>query len=501
MTSGLLLEREGRASAGAAEPFAESLLGECLPALHGHRSFIGQGRRVARDGAGRSVCELAVAPRLLQVRMLDHAADAATALRAMGDEEWLAIFRGAARRILEGLDGPGGEDTSVLAAVAERASRTSGLPVTRLLRAWRSLAGNLAEIEEVLRSQAPGGRLDAFRTGASGATWRWLPAGRNAAIRIPGNFPTINVTWLQVLAARRPVVLAAPPEDPFTPLLLARALVAAGLPDGALSLIHGDGAVLWQKADQVIWPGDLPPELLARGAVVRSYHQGRSKVVLAPGSRPRELWPRLARMVVQGCGRLCTNASSLVVIGERDAAKRAGLELGVALAEFPALPLSHPNAIVPAFPLRERGEDVASRIRGAVARGASDLTESAGLGPLEVEHGGTLQLRPTVLLVEAEDPLFGAELPFPFVTVTWASAAEVPRLSRGSLIVGVIGEAPELVPGLLLEPSIDKLFSGDSFDHGYHPDEPHEGYLADFLFHKKTVLLDGVDAPAPGEAT
>lgn len=495
MTSSISTKPEARASVAG----WEELLDDSLPALYAGRPFRAQTRHTLHDGTGRAVCDLALVPRVLQVRMLERAAAVASSLRAIPEDEWLGIFHRAGRRILDDLDGPAGEAGSRLADVAARASKVSGLPVTRLLRSWRSLASNLEEIEVVLRSQAPAGRLAAFHDGKSGAPWRWLPSGRNAAVRIPGNFPTINITWLQVLATRRPVLLGAPLEDPFTPLLLALTLIACGLPEGALSLVHGEAPVLWQTADQVIWPGDLPPELARRGAAVRSYHQGRSKVVLTPGSRPVELWPRLARMAVQGCGRLCTNLSSLVVAGERDEARAAGLDLARAFGEYPVLGLEHPNAIVPAFAHRERGLEVASRVGAALRRGAVDLSEEAGLGPLEIERDGALHLRPTVLLVDAGDPLFGAELPFPFVTVIAVAEPEVPRLCRGSLIVGVVGESARLVEELVLEPSIDKVFSGEHFDHGYRPEEPHEGFLADFLFHKKTVLLDGARATVPGE--
>jgi thienamycin biosynthesis protein ThnO len=128
-------------------------------------------------------------------------------------------------------------------------------------------------------------------------------------------------------------------------------------------------------------------------------------------------------------------------------------------------------------------------IEGALARGARDLSQEAGGGDLLPESDGLAFLRPTVLVLEAGDPLFGAELPFPFVTVTAASREEIPSLCRGSLIVALVGCGGELTEALAFEPTVDKVFADEDFDHGYRPDEPHEGFLADFLFHKKSVLF------------
>ncbi|MDY7092785.1 MAG: aldehyde dehydrogenase family protein [Acidobacteriota bacterium] len=489
--SGQLPEQPSAPASGLGE--LQALLQAELPALLAGAPYTTYAQRPLPAAQEEPEVRVATAPRLLQLRMVERAEACWERLREPSEEEWLGIFRRAGEALARRLEDTSGlEDRNggcVLEPVAKRASRTSGLPHQRILRSWRTLTDTLLNLEGCLREQAPGRSLEAYRTGATGASWRWLPAGRTVAVRIPGNSPTINVTWLQALAARRPVLLNAPDEDPFTAALFALALQEAGLPAGALSLAYGDTPLFWQRADQVVWPGDPPAELLRRGAALRTYHQGRSKVILGPGPRPKDFWHRLARMVVQGCGRLCTNASSLVVASEDfgDAAA-AGLELAGALQRYPVLPLEDPAAIVPAFPDPQRRAAVAAMIEGALARGARDLSHEAGAGPLGQEIDGLAFLRPTVILLEAGDPLFGAELPFPFVTVTAATPAQIPALCRGSLITAPVGCDEDLAQVLALEPTVDKVFADEDFDHGYRPDEPHEGFLADFLFHKKSVL-------------
>lgn len=117
-----------------------------------------------------------------------------------------------------------------------------------------------------------------------------------------------------------------------------------------------------------------------------------------------------------------------------------------------------------------------------------DVTAAATGVPLRVELDGQAFLRPTVLLVDPGSPLFGTELPFPFTAVAHVPRSKAVAACAGSLIVSVVGEADGLVRALAEEPGVDKVFAGDQFDRGYHPCDPHEGHLADFLFKKKAVI-------------
>jgi thienamycin biosynthesis protein ThnO len=189
-------------------------------------------------------------------------------------------------------------------------------------------------------------------------------------------------------------------------------------------------------------------------------------------------------MATHGCGRLCTNLSGLAVSGDATAAAE---RLAEALA-IPVLPLDADRALVPAFPDRARADELSRLIEQEVAAGAVDVTAAVTGVPLRVDLDGLAYLRPTVLLVDAESPLWGMELPFPFVTVAKIPRSRLRAACAGSLIVAVPGDEPDLVDQLAEEPTVDKVFGGDDFDRGYDPVDPHEGYLADFLFRKKAVL-------------
>jgi thienamycin biosynthesis protein ThnO len=453
---------------------------EVVPALVGRRPFR-NGRVVAVPGVGGSVAgHVILAPRFVQAEMVASAARAGEAVRRIGDDEWIDLLAAA-----------GGSLAARAAAASRlhlrRVSLATGLPEVRVERAVSTLAQDLARIGDVLSAQSPDGSLAAYRTGRAGRPWVWAPAGRHIAVRVPANFPTINIEWLQALAARRPVLLETSRADPFTPVLLARALYDAGVPDGAVSIAHVAAPAFWRLADQGLWAGetDSPPVLDSRR--VKRYHNGRSKVlVLEP--LPDETWDRLAALAIQGCGRLCTNISGVVVTSRGE---EAAFALAKRLAAYEILPLDDPRAFVPAFPDPAVAEAIARALKAAESRGAVDVSGRVTGVPLLVVRDGIRFLRPTVLLVPDGDPLQGTELPFPFVTVVEVPRSKAVEACRGSLVVSVLGGGERVVADICSEPKVDKVFAGRHFDRGYDAADPHEGYLADFLFRKKAVV------PAP----
>ncbi|MGO9959427.1 MAG: oxidoreductase, partial [Solirubrobacteraceae bacterium] len=342
-------------------------------------------------------------------------------------------------------------------------------------------------LPEILSAQAPGGRLSAYRDGEAGASWSWRPAGRMCAVRVPGNFPTIAVEWLQVLAARRPVVVVTSDGDPAVTGVIAAALYRSGLPQDALSVCHGTPDVVLRGADQLVWPGEDVPDGVPADRV-KTYHFGRSKAVLLPDGASQDTWWRLARLAFEGCGRLCTNLSSLAVVGNRADAESAAQELAREFAAIPLCDIEDPASRVAAWPDERRAEALAAAIRRDIATDGVDFTEPSG--PLSVRRSERIMLRPTVLVTDVSSPLFGTELPFPFVAIAAVSRERVVDAVRDSLIVSILDHGatdPDLFEALAAEPTIGKVFAGDSFDRGYEPTDPQEGYLADFLFQKKAL--------------
>ncbi|MBB5936176.1 thienamycin biosynthesis protein ThnO [Streptomyces zagrosensis] len=426
---------------------------------------------------GEVVATVDHASRLVQQRMVNRARASAPALQSIADDEWFALFRRAAETVRQRIES--GALDAELAALAS----ACGLPVRRATRGILAVVDQMLYLDKIMAVQSPDGTTTAYRTGRTRHGWSWLPAGRTAMVRVPANFPTIAIEWLQVLASRRPTLISTARHDPFVAAIFVEALYEAGLPAGAVSICHDSAETFHRLADQVVWPGEqYPPGL--DPTKLKLYHFGRSKAVL-PQDPGDDAWARLARLAFQGCGRLCTNVSSIAVPWS---AHEAAERLAAKFANFPVLPLADPLANVPAFTDLDDWNYVAGLVEREIAAGAQDVTAQLTDVPLRVELDGTRFLRPTVLLVKPDSHLVRLELPFPFVTVTEVPREELAHTCRQSLIVSLVGEDAELLDELVAEPSISKVFHGEQFDRGYDPIDPQEGYLADFLFQKKLVL-------------
>lgn len=455
-----------------------------------HAGTPGMQQRRDLPSVGNVTVQVGVASPLVQQMMLRSAERSYDRVLEIPEGTWWTLFETAAD-ICETWDASGRLDLHYRAVAA-----TSGLPVRRVRKGFLGAARLLRRVRAILEAQLPHGESDwqeAGRDASSG--WALAPAGRTCAVRVPDNFPTIAIEWLQVLGCRRPVVVSTSDGDVVLTTIVALSLYQAGLPADTLSVCHGDADTLWKGADQLVWPGEALPVPAVPGKV-KTYHFGRSKCVVTGPPTSTEV-ERVTRLAFEGSGRLCTNVSGIAVVGGKDRASALGAQLA---RSFQTIPVRNPEdteARVAAWVNVRDVDAVGDWIRREVAAGAEDLT--AGTGSLVQKIDDYVLLRPTVLLVDPRSALFRTELPFPFVAITWVEEDEAARACRDSLIVSILGDdsflggsRDKLAQDLVREPSITKVFGGDSFDRGYIPTDPQEGYLVDFLFQKKA--LRGIEA-------
>jgi thienamycin biosynthesis protein ThnO len=118
-----------------------------------------------------------------------------------------------------------------------------------------------------------------------------------------------------------------------------------------------------------------------------------------------------------------------------------------------------------------------------------DITMQVRNSPRMIAFDGKTMFLPTVLFVKQnKSQAFGWELPFPFVTIAAAAdEEEMMELSKNTLILSVLSQDRELIHRLCSESSIRKVFAASQAERGYNYMDPHEGYMADFLYHKKAV--------------
>lgn len=213
---------------------------------------------------------------------------------------------------------------------------------------------------------------------------------------------------------------------------------------------------------------------------IRVYGPGNSKIVVGGDCTLGidETARFVANAALYHSGRACISTSS--VIAEKNA-----YQLAQAVAEIFATvqpkALDAPDALLAAVADSSSAEAVADSIDEA-RRGEDvvDLNPEHGI----VERiGETVYLMPKVMYCPTGDnSIFGREYGFPFLTVTEASAAEIPGLLGNTLGCTLLSQQEELARALLMLPTVEKLHLGClppcDIDYG----APHMGFLSEFLY-------------------
>lgn len=425
-----------------------------------------------------------VASRILQNLMVDKANRAFSEIKEIKISDWLDIFISMGHSLRSRLNS-NAADINHLVRIA---SSTSGVAVNRLKKAIDRVAVDMIKIEEILENQTQG-RLSVLDEAlfSDKRTWGYIPSGNNIAVKIPGNYPTININWLLLLAMKRPVLLCASYRDPVTPFLFAKELYNQGVPDGAVSLVYEQFETFQNRCNQLMVSGSMKEIHPSNQVKTKYYHNGRSKILLLENNVPDDIYRRMAHLSMRGSGKLCTNVSTLIVCENEQ--MHAELLAKSMLALSGVRQIDKDNTILPFF-TPTQAADLESLVNDAIKNGAVDISQKvSGLPFIIKKDDNSCYIRPTVLLMDVNNPVFNTELPFPFVIVSRLEVENIPMVCRGSLIVSVIGNNEPLITKLVSDPSLDKVFTGPHFDRGYHPTDTHEGFLFDFIFQKKTIVL------------
>jgi acyl-CoA reductase-like NAD-dependent aldehyde dehydrogenase len=454
-----------------------------IPAVIGRDSdgYASFDRQVVTGLDGSILAEATVTPPLM-VHALGRRD--CPALRDLPVRTLLEIFARAAD-----LFERGAPDGLAPEAYVRNVTLTTGLPLTASRnRTLGSFPEAMRAMGRFLEAQSPAG-LDLFDSNEctlAGVRLGLVPRGRNVGFVMPGNHPATHFMWLGALAMKVPVILRPSVDDLFTPYRLVRALLQAGLPDGAIAFVPGGhdlvDAVAQSCALSVLFGGQQLVDRYASDARVKVHGPGRSKVIVLADADFDDSVALIRHLVTDDAGRACINASAVIVEGDS-----ARLATAVAAA-LDDLVLSSP--LSPSAVLGATTPAQAAAFTTMIDRLVDDNARELSPGPerrLAMIDGMTV-MRPTVIEVASfEHPLFGVELPFPFVVFASASSEDLLGAARNSLTVIVVGGDRGLARELLFEPSIDKVLAGTELSTEFDPIEPHEGYLFDFLYQKKAL--------------
>jgi hypothetical protein len=377
----------------------------------------------------------------------------------------------------------------------ETLSATSGLPHVMVRRNMAKIHLALTNMRTVLNGLTRGLDLSILDRGFGeqfGTPVSYYPTTQALGLVMPSNSPAVNSLWLPAIALKMPVVIKPGREEPWTPLRLIQAFIAAGCPAEAFGFYpadHEGAAEILKCCGRALIFGDkATTDRYANNPAIQIHGPGYSKILV--GADEIERWPEfidlMAGSIADNGGRSCINASAIVV-------PKYGAEIAEALAKIlgPIVPLSptDENAKLSGF----ANAKMAEYIDGAIEQdlktpGATDVTANYRNGPRKLEFEGGIYLRPTIVLCESfAHPLANREFLCPYASVVEVPQGEMLRQIGPSLVVTAITKDPAFREQLLESPLIERLNLGPISTMKISWDQPHEGNMFEFLYKRRSI--------------
>ena len=476
-----------------------------VPVLRAGAPYRSEERIVLRAvGTREGVAEVSQANPGLIARDLSAAPAHRRALQALTVRELLEVCRRAAVEFASAalpLDAAEGTTQSPDDFVRLQ-SATTGMPDTLCRANMEKVRFVLAEMERVLGGLTRGLDLRALDRGfieQDGRTVSYLGQADALGAILPSNSPGVHSLWIPAIALKIPLVLKPGREEPWTPLRIAQALIAAGCPREALGFYptdHGGATQILLGCERSMFFGDASTVEAWRGEHrVQLHGPGFSKVVLGPDAVDN--WRRHLGMmetsIAENGGRSCVNASGVWVPAH---GREIAEALGERLARIEALPLGHRQAALAAFPDPAVAHRVSSYIDDLLrAGGAEDVTaRHRGRGRV-VEVDGCTFLLPTLIFCEdPEHPLCRTELLFPFAAVVEAPRERLLEAMGPTLVVSAVTDDPDFRAALVTSRNVERLNLGALPTSRVSWDQPHEGNLFEHLYRRRAFQAEATSA-------
>jgi hypothetical protein len=379
----------------------------------------------------------------------------------------------------------------------ETLSATSGLPHVMVRRNMAKIHHALTNLRTILNGLTRGLDLAILDNGYGeqfGTPVSYYPTAQALGLVMPSNSPAVNSLWLPAIALKMPVIIKPGREEPWTPLRLIQAFIAAGCPAEAFGFYptdhEGAGEILKSCGRALIFGDKSTTDRYAGNPAIQIHGPGYSKILL--GDDAVECWPEyidlMASSIADNGGRSCINASAVVV-------PKYGLEIAEALAK-------KLGPIVPRAATDESAQlsgfanlKMAEYIDGAIEQdlktaGAAEVTAKYRNGPRKVQFEGGTYLRPTIVRCDSfAHPLANREFLCPYASVVEVPQAEMLKQIGPSLVVTAITKDPVFTEQLLESPLIERLNLGPISTMKISWDQPHEGNMFEFLYKRRSLEM------------
>jgi acyl-CoA reductase-like NAD-dependent aldehyde dehydrogenase len=221
---------------------------------------------------------------------------------------------------------------------------------------------------------------------------------------------------------------------------------------------------------------------------IQVHGTGRSKILIGEDMLGR--WPEFLDVLVQSIaangGRSCINTSAILIPSRCDELTEA---LAAELAKIQPHPRDHPDALLCGFANPAMADAIDDLITAHLKDpGATDVTARHRATPRKVEAFEQTYLQPTLVACTAKDhPLANTEFMFPYASIVEIPQAEMLANIGQTLVVSAFTEDPRFIDQLLLSPDIERLNLGTFPTNRVQWEQPHEGNLFEFLYHRRAI--------------
>ncbi|MGC6426379.1 MAG: aldehyde dehydrogenase family protein [Akkermansiaceae bacterium] len=380
----------------------------------------------------------------------------------------------------------------------ESLSALTRLPHTLVRMNMGKIHAAMSQIRTVIGGLTRGMSLDIFDKGISSLgdlEVNYYPATSSLGVSLPSNAPAVNSLWLPALVMKIPVLLKPGREDPFTPLRIVQAMIQAGFPKEAFGYYptthEGGDTLLTSCGAGISFGSDVTVRKYAPFKNIQVHGTGRSKILIGEDyiDRWEEFIDVLVTSVSANGGRSCINTSAIIVPSHRDEIAAA---LAEKLAQIKPLARDDENALLCGFANTAMAEGIDGMIEGHLKEpGAEDITARFREDDRKTEAFDQTYLCPTLVACDdKEHPLANTEFMFPYASIVEMPQSEMLANIGETLVVSAFTEDQAWIQNLMLSPNIERLNIGPFPTNRVQWEQPHEGNLFEFLYHRRAIQGD-----------
>ncbi len=423
---------------------------------------------------------------------------ARNSLKKFKTAELIEISQKAAELFMNG-NLPCGDVMQTAKDYVKTLSRTSGLPYNMCRANMAKIYEVMADITTILKGLTRNLDLTVLDTGRivqDGVGISYACNTNSLGVVLPSNSPGVNSLWIPSIILKVPVILKPGREEPWTPLRIIQAFIAAGCPKEAFGYYptthEGADSVLTYCGRGIIFGDQKSTSRYKNNHNIEKHGPGYSKIIIGEDriDNWRDLLDHLVDSVAKNSGRSCINCSAIVV-------PRHGKEIAQAIAErlvnYNPMSVDANNANLSAFANPAMADWIDSTVEADLkVPGAEDLALKVRKSPRKVIFEGATYILPSVIYCNSfSHPLANREFMCPFVAVSEVPQNEVFEKIGDSLVLSVFSDDEEFISQAI-------AFAGAGRINLNLPttyvswDQPHEGNLFEFLYTRKAIQVKKV---------